>query len=134
MKKTDILTKAYFALWFLTVRNPLNFKSPVRKQGNDTPYGLCICMPLLRLGESHGARWVYITYRRGVTDRCSSRLDGLFLGASARQTSDRMRLPLFVYMVRTITKNKSQNSEPQRTYRRHVFWTYQIHFSIILRI
>ena len=45
MKKTDILTKAYFALWFLTVRNPLNFKSPVRKQGNDMPYGLCIYMP-----------------------------------------------------------------------------------------
>ena len=45
-----------------------------------------------------GARWVYSTYRRGVTDRCSSWLDGLFLGASASRTGSRKRLPLFVYM------------------------------------
>ena len=131
----NIYYKGVLCALYLTCRNPRKISTIQSKYiATIRPTGYVYAYPNCALAKAmaHDGCILHI----GVGSLIVARLDnaGRSLGASNRQTSDRMRLPLFVYMVRTITKNKSQNSEPQRTYRRHVFWTYPIHFSIILRI
>ena len=89
MKKTDILTKAYFALWFLTCRNPRKI-SKVQSENKATirPTGYVYAYPKCALAKAmaHDGCIVHI----GVGSRIVARLDriGHFLGASTSRTSD----------------------------------------------
>ena len=89
MKKTDILTKAYFALWFLTCRNPRKI-STILSENKATirPTGYVYACPKCALAKAmaHDGCIVHI----GVGSLIVARLDriGHFLGASTTRTSD----------------------------------------------
>ena len=105
--------KAYFALCFWRLEILGKFQALSESTATICPTGYVYAYPNCALAKAmaHDGCILHI----GVGSLIVARLDnaGRFLGASNRQTSDRMRLPLFVYMVRTITNwtFASENSQ-----------------------
>ena len=115
MKKTDILTKAYFALWFLTCRNPRKI-STILSENKATirPTGYVYACPKCALAKAmaHNGCIVHIS----VGSLIVARLDriGHFLGASTSRTSDG-RGSRFLYICPSVDEDAGILSVKSKT-------------------